>query len=139
MDCLASLAMDAVGAVVYSTPASCGVNSYTDEQNSQVTTTLPSLTMSARSCGTKLLSIAETASREQEHCARSGSGGKTRTPRSWNRRYSNRSPDRSGSISSTSSTVEISDWPSTQASSSATVCVTAPCGASPGCRSDWRA
>ena len=58
----------------YSTPASCGVNSYTDEQNSQVTTTLPSLTMSARSLGAKLASIAATASREHEHCARNGSG-----------------------------------------------------------------
>jgi hypothetical protein len=66
----------------YSTPASCGVNSYTDEQNSQVTTTLPSLTMSARSCGAKFESMPDTASREQEHCARSGNGGNTRTRRS---------------------------------------------------------
>src|SRR4051794_20709674 len=51
----------------YSTPASCGVNSYTDEQNSQVTSTLPSFTMPARSCGAKLFSILATASREQEH------------------------------------------------------------------------
>src|ERR1700716_4315608 len=118
----------------YSTPASCGVNSYTDEQNSQVTATLPSLTISARSFGAKLLSIDDTASREQEHCARNGSDGNTRTPRSWNSRYSSRSPDKSGSINSTSSTVAISDWPSTQASSSATVWVTAPSGASPGSR-----
>src|SRR3982074_322859 len=82
-----------------STPASCGVNSYTDEQNSQVTTTLLSLTMSARSCGAKFFSIAETASREQEHCARRDTCENTRTPRSWKRRYSSRSPDRSGSIS----------------------------------------
>src|ERR1700712_5075753 len=104
MDCFASLAMT-VGCVVnaymagapsrtrpnhddlgYSTPASSGVNSYTDEQNSQVTTTLLSLTISARSCAAKLFSIAETASREQEHWARSPSCGKTRTPRSWKRR-----------------------------------------------------
>src|SRR6185437_5247287 len=66
----------------HSTPACSGVNSWTELQNSQVTTTLPSLTISARSFGAKLLSIADTASREQEHCARSGSGGNTRTPRS---------------------------------------------------------
>ena len=54
--------------------------------------------------------------------AAAAAGVNTRTPRSWNRRYSSRSPDRSGSISSTSSTVPISDWPSTQASSSATAC-----------------
>jgi hypothetical protein len=58
----------------YSTPASSGVNSYTEEQNSQVTITLPSFTMSARSAGAKLFSIEDTASREQEHCARSGKG-----------------------------------------------------------------
>jgi hypothetical protein len=43
------------------------VNSYADEQNSQVTTTLPSFTMSARSPGAKLARMAATASREQEH------------------------------------------------------------------------
>ena len=61
--------------------------------------------MSARSFGAKLFSIDDTASREHEHCARSGCVANTRTPRSWNRRYSSRSPDKSGSISSTSSTV----------------------------------
>ena len=42
---------------------------------------MPSFTMSARSLGAKLLSIEDTASREQEHCARKGSGANTRTPR----------------------------------------------------------
>src|SRR5690349_8913251 len=53
----------------YSTPASCGVNSYTELQNSQVTSTLPSFTMPARSFGAKLFSMFDTASREQEHFA----------------------------------------------------------------------
>src|SRR5665213_4332496 len=134
MDCRVKPSNDEVGYLrhpPYSTPASSGVNSYTDEQNSQVTTTLPSFTMSERSPGAKLFSTEDTASREQEHCARSGSGAKTRTPRSWNSRYSNRSPDKSGSISSTSSTVAINDWPSTQASSSVTAWAMTPSGASP--------
>jgi len=90
-------------------PLSCGVNLYTDEQNSQVTTTLPSLTISARSCWAKLLSIAETASREQEHCARNGSGANHPHPGFVEQAIEQPLADRSGSSSSMSSTVEISD------------------------------
>jgi hypothetical protein len=44
----------------------------------QVTTTLPSFAMSARSFGAKLASIAATASREHEHCVQ---GQRVKHPR----------------------------------------------------------
>ena len=87
------------------------VNSWTEEQNSQVTTTLPSLTISARSFGGKAFQHrgrrvararalrAPCAAAEHPHAA------------FVEQRYNRRSPDRSGSISSTSSTVPIATGP----------------------------
>ncbi|CAM5350684.1 hypothetical protein SFIMM107S_00530 [Streptomyces griseus] len=104
----------------------------TEEQNSQVTTTLPFSTMSARSsprswpafrpppranrCTAPLPAAPDRPARR----ARGTDGTAAR------------SPDRSGSSSSTSSMVANSDWPSVQASSSSTMCGVLPSGASPG-------